>query len=136
MYKFKKDLDKSSILIIFELNFDKIYKYLDGPTESEILSIESEIFKEIYSEAAKWGIFHILKHDILISGTKDYTPIFKFICLGLSESWSKFFIKQIHCFKVDPNTNAVNLLDLNKEINIEEAPLWFKKGFLTKEKSI
>ena len=69
-----------------------------------------------------------MQNSLVFNNSKDATKAFKAISLGIKKSWIKYFIEKIHLFEIDPNSDAIDLLELDSAT--ENNPDWLTEELL------
>lgn len=118
----KSDPLKSTWVIAFDLNLNKIKESL-----KDINKFDQAIFDiniELETILNKYNFKNKMLNNIYYNHLDDATKSFAAISLGLNKSWAKIFIEKINIFKINENSNANDLLELNQEI--QNKPIYFK----------
>ncbi|MCL2154307.1 MAG: hypothetical protein FWH53_01445 [Leptospirales bacterium] len=133
-YPPKADPSSDTWVIAFDVKLDKLYEYARDPQNAKILGgktpdiyvrdLRAIIFNEIYRVLGNYGFDKRLQNSLVFNNKLDATIAFKAVSLGLAESWSKYFVDRIHLFRVDPNSDAIELLNKEKAIEMRDKPDW------------
>ncbi len=139
-YPPKADPTQDTWVIAFDLNLEKLYEHARDPRNSSQLSgktpdvyvrdLRAIMFDEIYSILRQFGFDKRLQNTLVFNNNKDATIAFKAVSRGLSQSWVKYFIERIHLFRVDPNSDASELLNKDQMISQDDRPDWFNDRLL------
>ena len=74
----------------------------------------SQFFNTFYDIVGQYGFKYRMQNSLVFNNSTDVTKAFKAVSLGIKKSWIKYFIEKIHLFEIDPNSDAIDLLELNK----------------------
>lgn len=69
-----------------------------------------------------------MQNSLVFNNSSDATKAFKAISLGLKKSWAKYFIEKLHIFEIDPNSDALDLLEL--DVGVNNKPTWLNDDLL------
>jgi virulence-associated protein VapD len=140
IYPPKVDPKNDTWVIAFDLNLSRLYEYakdsqndtiLNGKSpESWVSDLRVIIFNEIYESLRPFGFDKRLQNSIVFNDNPDVTKVLKAFNLGLSKSWAKYFIERVHFFKVDPSSDASELLDKDIQMPVEDRPDWLNDSLL------
>ena len=127
-------------VIAFDLKLKKLYQYARDPQniswlngkkpEIHVRDLRAKMFDEIYEVLRPYNFDKRLQNTIVFNNKLDATIAFKAVSKGLSQSWAKYFIERVHLFRVDPNSDASDLLNKDQIISQEDRPDWFDENLL------
>lgn len=127
-------------IIAFDLKLKKLYEYARNPDNIALLNdktpdvfvrdLRAIMFNEIYDTLKPYGFDKRLQNSLVFNNNRDATIAFKAISKGLSQSWTKYFIERVHLFKVDPNSDASDLLNKDQNIAPDDRPDWLDDNLL------
>lgn len=134
------DPSSETWVIAFDVNLDKVLEFIRDPQNDEKLKgksvkdyengIRSSIFTEIYNILITYGFSKRLQNSLVFNNSMDATVAFRAVTRGLAQNWVKYFIKRLHLFKVDPNSDASDLLNKEQLIEKHNRPDWFDDDLL------
>ena len=117
------------IAIDFKLDKLKVYceeeltKNNDNIDCKQLLNnYRTQIFNTFYDIVGKYDFKYRMQNSLVFNNSTDATKAFKAVSLGIKKSWIKYFIEKIHLFEVDPNSDAIDLLELNERT--DNNPNW------------
>ncbi len=119
------------IAVCFKLDKLKIYceQINQKPDCQQFLNnCRTQIFTTFYSIVGNYDFKYRMQNSLVFNNSTDATKAFKAVSLGIKNSWVKYFVEKIHLFKVEPNSNASELLELEKPI--ENNPDWLDKSLI------
>ncbi len=128
----KVDPVNKTWVIAFDIKLDALIDYCrknsSGCDEKNINSYRVQIFNEIYATIKKYDFNRRMQNSLVFNNSSDATKAFKAISLGLKKSWSKYFIEKLHIFEIEPNSDALDLLEL--DVTITNRPEWLNDSLL------
>ena len=140
-YPPKTDPLTTTWVIAFDVKLERLYEYARDPQNANILGgkepsvyvrdIRAIIFDEIYEILKHYGFDKRLQNSLVFNNKPDATIAFKAVSLGLAQSWTKYFIERIHLFQIDPNSDAIDLLEKESIIAEDDRPSWFTSDMLS-----
>jgi len=129
-YPPKIDPMNSTWVIAIDFKLDKLKTYCEDILAKDKDDIDckqllnkyrTQIFNTFYEIIGNYDFKYRMQNSLVFNNSTDATKAFKAVSLGIKKSWIKYFIEKIHLFEVDPNSDAIDLLELNeKTINNPE----------------
>jgi len=122
-------------VIAIDFKLDKLKKYCEDNLTSDTVNCQSllnkyrtQIFNTFYEIVGQYDFKYRMQNSLVFNNSKDATKAFKAISLGIKKSWIKYFIEKIHLFEIDPNSDAIDLLELDSAT--ENNPDWLTEELL------
>ena len=123
-YPPKIDPMNSTWVIAVDFKLDKLKKYCEDHLLQNDNSINckqllnnyrTQIFNTFYEIVGQYDFKFRMQNSLVFNNSTDATKAFKAVSLGIKKSWIKYFIEKIHLFEVDPNSDALDLLELDEK---------------------
>ena len=133
-YPPKVDPMANTWVIAIDFKLDKLKKYCEEKLSSKddckqlLNNYRTQIFNTFYDIVAKYDFKYRMQNSLVFNNSTDATKAFKAISLGIKNSWIKYFIEKIHLFEIDPNSDASELLELDK--STQNNPEWLTNELL------
>jgi virulence-associated protein VapD len=131
-YPPKVDPVNKTWVIAFDIKLDALIDYCkqnnNDCDERNINSYRVQIFNEIYATIKNYDFNSRMQNSLVFNNSSDATKAFKAISLGLKKSWAKYFIEKLHIFEIDPNSDALDLLEL--DVGVNNKPTWLNDDLL------
>jgi len=134
-YPPKIDPMNSTWVIAVDFKLDKLKSYClekmdKNETDCRILlnNYRTQIFNTFYEIVGQYDFKYRMQNSLVFNNSTDATKAFKAISLGLKKSWIKYFIEKIHLFEIDPNSDALELLEL--DMKTKNMPEWMNDELL------
>ena len=133
-YPPKTDPQNPTWVIAFDIKMKSLKKYCEQESQNaeeckqNIKKYRTQIFNTIYEIVGKYDFKWRMQNSLVYNNSADATKAFKAISLGLKKSWVKHFIEKLHIFEIDPNSDAIELLELNEKT--EDNPQWLTDDML------
>jgi len=114
----KTDPNELTWVIAVDFKFDKLenwcYTISDKDGYKQLYNeYRTQILNTFNNVVSKYGFRHRMQNSLFFNNSADATKALKAVTLGLKNSWVKYFIDTIHLFKITPNSNAVDLLEVD-----------------------
>ena len=130
-YPPKVDPMNATWVIAIDFKLDKLKVYCEEELTKNNDNIDckqllnnyrTQIFNTFYDIVGKYDFKYRMQNSLVFNNSTDATKAFKAVSLGIKKSWIKYFIEKIHLFEVDPNSDAIDLLELNERT--DNNPNW------------
>lgn len=130
-YTPKVDPMNATWVIAIDFKLDKLKVYCEEELTKNNDNIDckqllnnyrTQIFNTFYDIVGKYDFKYRMQNSLVFNNSTDATKAFKAVSLGIKKSWIKYFIEKIHLFEVDPNSDAIELLELNERT--DNNPNW------------
>jgi virulence-associated protein VapD len=122
-YPPKIDPMNATWVIAIDFKLDKLKSYCEenlATDENDINckqllnNYRTQIFNTFYDIVGQYDFKYRMQNSLVFNNSTDATKAFKAVSLGIKKSWVKYFVEKIHLFEVDPNSDAVDLLELDE----------------------
>ena len=136
-YPPKIDPMNATWVIAVDFKLDKLKTYCENVlTQNEddldcrqlLNNYRTQIFNTFYTIVGQYDFKYRMQNSLGFNNSTDATKAFKAISLGIKKSWIKYFIEKIHLFEVDPNSDAIDLLELNERTT--DNPEWINDSLI------
>jgi len=136
-YPPKIDPMNATWVIAIDFKLDKLKAYCENELTNDDSNINckktlnnyrTQIFNTFYEIVGQYDFKYRMQNSLVFNNSTDATKAFKAVSLGIKKSWVKYFIEKIHLFEVDPNSDAVDLLELNEKTNAN--PEWITDSLI------
>ena len=135
-YPPKVDPMHSTWVIAIDFKLDRLKSYCKKQSDADasidsnklLNSYRTQIFNTFYAIVGVYDFKYRMQNSLVFNNSTDATKAFKAVSLGIKKSWIKYFIEKIHLFKIDPNSDASDLLELNE--STKNNPEWITEELL------
>lgn len=136
-YPPKIDPMNATWVIAVDFKLDKLKTYCESiSTQDEdnldcrrlLNNYRTQIFNTFYAIVGQYDFKYRMQNSLVFNNSTDATKAFKAVSLGIKKSWIKYFIEKIHLFEVDPNSDAIDLLELNERTT--DNPEWITDSLI------
>ena len=136
-YPPKIDPMNATWVIAVDFKLDKLKTYCESISTQDEDSLDcrrllnnyrTQIFNTFYAIVGQYDFKYRMQNSLVFNNSTDATKAFKAVSLGIKKSWIKYFIEKIHLFEVDPNSDAIDLLELNERTT--DNPEWITDSLI------
>ena len=122
-YPPKIDPMNATWVIAIDFKLDKLKSYCEEQLSTDendinckqlLNNYRTQLFNTFYDIVGQYDFKYRMQNSLVFNNSTDATKAFKAVSLGIKKSWIKYFIEKIHLFEIDPNSDAIDLLELNE----------------------